>query len=91
MRTLELQRPMLRATNTGATVAIDHRGRVLRAAEPYRRVVLKAKVQGRDGLTPFAWWAGHLGLWPLGLSAAADRAAACDPARPRAAAAIAAP
>lgn len=71
LRTLELQRPMLRATNTGATVAIDHRGQVLRAATPYRRVVLKATIQGRDGLTPFAWWAGHLGLWPLGLSAAA--------------------
>ncbi|MEO8279904.1 MAG: apolipoprotein N-acyltransferase [Ideonella sp.] len=71
MRTLELQRPMLRATNTGATVAIDHRGQVLSAATPYRKVVLKAKVQGRDGLTPFAWWAGHLGLWPLGLLAAA--------------------
>ena len=71
MRSLELQRPMLRATNTGATVAIDHRGRVTRAATPYRRVVLKATVEGRDGLTPFAWWAGHAGLWPLGLSAVA--------------------
>ncbi len=71
MRSLEMQRPMLRATNTGATVAIDHRGRVLRAVQPYRRAVLRATVQGRNGLTPFAWWAARLGLWPLGLSAAA--------------------
>ncbi len=71
MRSLELQRPMLRATNTGATVAIDHRGRVLRAAQPHRRVVLKASVEGRTGLTPFARWAAHLGLWPLGMAAAA--------------------
>ena len=28
LRALELQRPMLRATNTGATLAIDHLGRV---------------------------------------------------------------
>ena len=67
MRTLELQRPMLRATNTGATVAIDHRGRLTRAAPTQRRVVLTAQVQGREGRTPFAWWAGHAGLWPLGL------------------------
>ncbi|MGY6298079.1 nitrilase-related carbon-nitrogen hydrolase, partial [Vibrio parahaemolyticus] len=26
MRALELERPMVRATNTGATVIIDHRG-----------------------------------------------------------------
>jgi len=29
MRTLEFQRPMLRATNTGATAVIDHRARVV--------------------------------------------------------------
>ncbi|HEY2979463.1 MAG TPA: apolipoprotein N-acyltransferase, partial [Burkholderiaceae bacterium] len=29
MRTLEFQRPMLRATNTGATAIIDHRGQVV--------------------------------------------------------------
>lgn len=27
MRALEFERPMLRATNTGATVVIDHRGK----------------------------------------------------------------
>jgi apolipoprotein N-acyltransferase len=65
MRTLELQRPMVRATNTGATVAIDHRGVVTHRLAPHVRGVLEARVQGREGTTPFAWWAGRWGLWPL--------------------------
>ncbi|MGA0610626.1 apolipoprotein N-acyltransferase [Caldimonas sp. KR1-144] len=69
LRSLELQRPMLRATNTGATAVIDHRGKVARWLEPHTRGVLLAKVQGREGTTPFAWWAGRLGLWPLWLVA----------------------
>lgn len=71
LRSLELQRPMLRATNTGATVVIDHRGVVRHAAQPFTRTVLKAPVEGRNGLTPYAWWAGRAGLWPLALLAAA--------------------
>ena len=71
LRTLEFQRPMLRATNTGATAVIDHRGVVTRWLPPFQRGVLTGSVQGRSGLTPFAWWAGAFGLWPLiGLAAA---------------------
>ncbi len=69
LRTLELQRPMLRATNTGATAAIDHRGRVTHALAPHTQGVLDARVEGRTGLTPFAWWAGRFGLTPLALLA----------------------
>jgi apolipoprotein N-acyltransferase len=65
LRALELQRPMLRATNTGATVIIDHQGTVTHALEPHRRGVLQGVVQGRSGNTPFAFWAGRWGLWPL--------------------------
>ena len=65
VRTLELQRPMLRATNTGATAVIDHRGVVQAALPPFTRGVLQATVQGRQGLTPFARWAAAAGLWPL--------------------------
>ena len=65
MRTLELQRPMVRATNTGATAVIDHRGVVTAALPPFARGVLEASVEGRSGTTPFAWWAGRFGLWPL--------------------------
>jgi apolipoprotein N-acyltransferase len=69
MRSLELQRPMIRATNTGATVIIDHLGKVTRWLAPHTRGVLEGPVQGRSGLTPFAWWAGRFGLWPpLGLA-----------------------
>jgi apolipoprotein N-acyltransferase len=65
LRALELQRPMLRATNTGATVAIDHLGRVTHALPRLTRATLDAEVEGRAGLTPYARWAGRFGLWPL--------------------------
>ena len=67
MRTLEFQVPMLRATNTGATAVIDHTGRVTAALPRLTQGVLDAEVQGRTGLTPFAWWASRFGLWPLWL------------------------
>ena len=65
MRSLELQRPMLRATNTGATAVVDHRGRVTASLPPFTRGVLAAEVQGRQGRTPYAAWVGATGLWPL--------------------------
>jgi apolipoprotein N-acyltransferase len=71
MRSLELQRPMIRATNTGATVVIDHRGVVTHSLPPFSVGILEGSVEGRQGLTPFAIWAGHLGLWPLWLLALA--------------------
>ncbi len=71
LRALEFQRPMVRATNTGATVVIDHRGIVRFELAPHTRGVLDAEVQGRSGLTPYARWACALGLWPLALLGAA--------------------
>ncbi len=65
MRALEFERPMLRATNTGATAVIDHRGVVTAELPPYTRAVLDGRVEGRTGLTPFARWASWAGLWPL--------------------------
>ena len=65
MRALEFERPMLRATNTGATVIIDHTGRVTEALPRTTRGVLIGEVQGRTGITPFAWWVARFGLWPL--------------------------
>lgn len=65
LRTLEFQRPMLRATNTGATVVIDHQARVTGQLAPFTQGVLEATAEGREGLTPFAWWAARAGLWPL--------------------------
>ena len=65
LRALELQRPMLRATNTGTTAVIDHRGVVTHALPVFTRGILEATVEGRSGNTPFAAWAGRFGLWPL--------------------------
>lgn len=66
MRTLELQRPMVRVTNTGATAVIDHQGVVQAKAPQWQRTVLQAEVDGRTGPPTFyARWAGTWGLWPL--------------------------
>lgn len=65
LRSLELQRPMLRATNTGATAVIDHRGRVRAWLKPQERGLLEASAEGRQGLTPYARWVGAWGLLPL--------------------------
>ena len=65
MRSLEFSRPMIRATNTGATVIIDHRGEVTQSLPRYTRGVLVGDVQGRSGITPYAWWTARFGLWPL--------------------------
>ncbi|TNF58019.1 MAG: apolipoprotein N-acyltransferase [Burkholderiales bacterium] len=67
LRAMELGRPMLRATNTGATAAIDHLGQVSHLMPRLTRGRLEAQVQGREGLTPYARWASRWGLWPLWL------------------------
>jgi apolipoprotein N-acyltransferase len=86
MRTLELQRPMLRATNTGVTGVIDHRARVTHQLPVLTRGVLDATVEGRNGITPYAAWSGRFGLWPLfGLALAAIAALALSGRRARAA------
>ncbi len=65
MRALEFERPMIRATNTGATVVIDHKGEVTHALPRLTRGLLEATVEGRTGTTPFAWWVARFGLWPI--------------------------
>jgi apolipoprotein N-acyltransferase len=65
MRALEFGRPMIRATNTGATVIINHRGEVTHSLARHTRGALDGEVQGRSGITPYAWWVGRFGLWPL--------------------------
>jgi len=75
LRALEFERPMLRATNTGATAVIDHRARVTHRLPAFQRKALNAQVQGRGGaVTPYAWWVSRWGLaplWALGLGLAA--------------------
>ncbi len=65
MRALEFQRPMVRATNTGATAIIDHHGQVREILNYHTRGSLTGQVEGRTGTTPFANWVSRWGLWPL--------------------------
>jgi apolipoprotein N-acyltransferase len=62
MRTLETGRPMLRATNTGATAIIDGHGTVVRQLAPNTRGTLAATVQGMAGSTPYILWGNKLFL-----------------------------
>jgi apolipoprotein N-acyltransferase len=71
MRAIEFQRPMIRATNTGATAIIDHRGRVAQLLPRLTRGVLTGEVEGQTAITGYAWWVSRLGLWPLWLLALA--------------------
>lgn len=63
MRALEFERPMLRATNTGATAIIDHHGKVISQLPRYSRGELVGEVEGRQGITPYAWLTARMGLW----------------------------
>jgi apolipoprotein N-acyltransferase len=65
MRAMELGRPMLRATNTGATAIIDHQGRVTAQLLRFTRGSLVGQFEGREGLTPYVRWVSVAGLWPL--------------------------
>jgi len=66
MRALELGRPMLRATNTGATAIIDMQGRVTHRLPSAVQGALTAEVYGVHGaVTPYARWVSVWGLWPL--------------------------
>jgi apolipoprotein N-acyltransferase len=53
MRTLETGRPMVLATNTGATAAIDPHGRVSARLPTFTVGSLEVSVQGMTGSTPY--------------------------------------
>jgi len=66
MRAVEMKRPMLRATNTGATAAIDHNGYVIALLPKSERGVLSGEIKGvRGAATPYASWSGKYSLYPL--------------------------
>jgi apolipoprotein N-acyltransferase len=72
MRSLETGRPMLRATNNGATAIIDGRGQVQQVLPYYRQDTLVGKVQGMAGSTPYIRFGNllFLGLGALMLAGA---------------------
>jgi len=56
MRALETGRWMVRSTNTGATAAIDERGRVVSRLAPFTAGALIEQVTPREGRTPYSIW-----------------------------------
>lgn len=61
-RALELGRYMIRATNTGLTAVIDHKGRLTASLPPDTAGVLRSNIQGYSGQTPYMMLGGS---WPL--------------------------
>lgn len=56
MRAVESGRPLIRATTTGISALVDHRGRLLATAPQFQTAVLEGAVQPMGGLTPYARW-----------------------------------
>lgn len=58
-RALETGRYMLRATNTGVTAVIDHRGKVVKSAPEFQQAVVSHDVPGFQGATPYVRWGNY--------------------------------
>jgi apolipoprotein N-acyltransferase len=61
MRALETGRPMVRATNTGISALIDHRGHIVEQLGLDKRGSISAALESMTGSTPFVV-TGH---WPV--------------------------
>lgn len=79
LRSLETGRDMLRATNTGVSAVIGHRGELIAISPQFEAHVLEASAQPRTGRTPFSLW----GNWVAVLLSLALLAAGLALGRPR--------
>jgi len=61
MRVKETARPLLRATNTGITAFVDHKGRVTHQAPSFSVQVLRGQIQPMQGETLYV----RFGNWPI--------------------------
>jgi apolipoprotein N-acyltransferase len=66
-RAAETGRPVIRATNTGATAIINADGDVTQQLPPNTQGQLVGTFTGYAGLTPYVQWAGRWGHTPLWL------------------------
>jgi apolipoprotein N-acyltransferase len=62
MRALELARPIIRATNTGATAIIRHDGSIQQQVAFLTKTELRGNVQGRQGTTPYMLYGNYIML-----------------------------
>ena len=54
VRAAELERPIIRATNTGISAIINHKGDVIESSEQFEAQVISGEIVGRIGSTPYA-------------------------------------
>ncbi len=66
MRSRETARPLLRATTTGISALVDHRGRILQRSPQFKPAVVAGEIQPMAGATPFALYGNR---WVLALMA----------------------
>lgn len=55
-RAMEFGRPLLRSTNDGITVAVDHHGMILKQLPQFKQGVLTITLSPTQGQTPFSIW-----------------------------------
>jgi apolipoprotein N-acyltransferase len=67
MRALESGRALLRATNTGISALIGHRGELLQASELFEQRVLSGDIQPRTGATPYVRFGNALAVGLMSL------------------------
>lgn len=69
MRSLEFERPTVRATNTGGTAVISAQGVILKQLPTFTQgnLAFAVNIKEDSEITPFAYWAGRWGLMPLWL------------------------
>jgi apolipoprotein N-acyltransferase len=80
MRALEVERPVIRSTNTGISAFIDANGRLMQSGRQFQAEVMTSEVQPRAGATPYAASGNRVivglcglvlvGFWLLGRSGA---------------------
>ncbi len=59
MRSIEAERETIRATSTGISAVIDHKGELVERGAQFEPVVMTRSVQPRSGATPYVNWGNY--------------------------------